>query len=242
MIPTKINHKQVLFFDIETVRGANSVFQLNKNLAIAWQSYYERSKKDFGDLKAGEVFKRDGALFPEFGKIVCVSMGYFNAENEMTIKAYVGDDEKELLTKVSEALSRFSSSTKFLCGHNSKKFDVPYLIRRATILNVHLPITFHIYGLKPWEMTYFLDTKEIWELNSNYLGSSSLETIAACFDIPNPKEDMSAVDVGTVYYNTNDGDRLNKIAKYCNGDVITTAKIFIRFSQAGFNMSVKYAL
>jgi hypothetical protein len=52
--------------------------------------------------------------------------------------------------------------------------------------------------------------------------------LAALFDIPSPKDDISGADVGRVYWEDRDLDR---IATYCEKDVLATVQLFLRLKR-----------
>jgi hypothetical protein len=70
----KIPLDQILFLDIETVPEQRSFEQLDTPKRELWaqKSHYQR--KD--DVSAAEFYERAG-IWAEFGKIICISVGYF---------------------------------------------------------------------------------------------------------------------------------------------------------------------
>ena len=54
---------------------------------------------------------------------------------------------------------------------------------------------------------------------------TSLRLLAYILGIPSPKEDLDGSQIRSVYYKEGDIDR---IAKYCELDVVTTAQVFPR--------------
>ena len=52
--------------------------------------------------------------------------------------------------------------------------------------------------------------------------------MAHVLGIPSPKEDLDGSQIRSVYYENGDIDR---IAKYCELDVVTTAQVFLRLRQ-----------
>ena len=246
MIKTGIDHNKILYLDIETVPIVHDFFELPTAMAIAWNSIHEiryATEKDAsGELiSAAASFKKYAALFPEFAKIVCISLGYFKTETEFSVRAYYGTNEKELLVNVGSAITKASSQFKVLGGHNIKSFDIPFMIRRSTILDINLPPVFDLWGEKPWDLDSFLDTMEVWKCTALYLGSSSLESIAAAFGFKNPKEDMSGEMVSTLYYLPT-GPDFSKIGKYCNNDVVVSACVYVRMTKGdGVLKTIKIA-
>ena len=66
---------------------------------------------------------------------------------------------------------------------------------------------------------------ELWKFG-DYKNYTSLDLLAAIFDIPTPKDDIDGSQVAEVYYKQND---LERIQQYCIKDVLTVAQIFRRY-------------
>jgi hypothetical protein len=88
---------------------------------------------------------------------------------------------------------------------------------------IELPEKLNLFGKKPWEIAH-LDTMELWKFG-DYKHYTSLKLIANVLGIPSPKEDIDGSMVKEVYYQEKDLDR---IIRYCELDVITTAQVFLR--------------
>lgn len=171
-----------------------------------------------------EMYENAG-IFAEFGKIVCISVGYFARERELRIKSFYGDDEKELLNNFCGLLNQyFYSREHVLCAHNGKEFDFPYIARRMLVNGIRLPLILNTAGKKPWEVKH-LDTMELWKFG-DYKSFVSLNLLAAVFDIPTPKDDIDGSQVGEVYWKMHD---LERIVQYCQKDVLTVAQIFLKY-------------
>jgi uncharacterized protein YprB with RNaseH-like and TPR domain len=173
------------------------------------------------------VYHRAG-IYAEFGKIVCISCGCLqgNADDKkIVIKSYFGDDEKKLLMDFAHMLQGWSNSPdKFLCAHNGKEFDYPYLCRRMVINGIEIPEALKISGRKPWEVRH-LDTMEMWKFG-DYKSYTSLKLLAKVLGIPSPKDDIDGSMVNSVYWTDKD---LERIVEYCQKDVITLAQVLLRF-------------
>ena len=141
------------------------------------------------------------------------------------LKSFYGDDEKILLEEFSKLLfSYFNKKENLLCAHNGKEFDYPFISRRMMIHGIKLPMLLELAGKKPWEVS-LLDTMELWKFG-DYKNYTSLELLAAIFDIPTPKDDIAGADVARVYYEEKDLDR---IVKYCQKDTLTVAQILLKY-------------
>jgi len=217
-----IKLEKVLFLDIETVPMCSTYGELPDKFVALWDKKAGYLKRDEED-NPESLFGRAG-IYAEFGKVVCVSFGML-AGGSFRIKSFYGDDEKALLTDFANLLeSKFSNGDFLLCAHNGKEFDFPYLSRRMLINGVSLPEILDLAGKKPWEVAH-LDTMELWKFG-DFKNYTSLETLAAVFNIPTPKDDIDGSQVGKVYWEDKDLDR---IAKYCQKDVLTIAQLFLRY-------------
>jgi 3'-5' exonuclease len=218
----KISIERILFLDIETVPMYSDYNQLDEKFKSLWDkkaSYLIKNEDDTPE----SIYERAG-IYAEFGKIVCISVGFFR-DNVFRIKSFYGEDESKLLSDFINLLEKYYSSKQYLlCAHNGKEFDFPYLARRILINGLKLPEILDNAGKKPWEVAH-LDTLELWKFG-DYKNYTSLELLAAVFDIPTPKNDINGSEVAGVFWNDND---LQRIVTYCQKDVLTIAQLFLRY-------------
>ncbi|POY38060.1 3'-5' exonuclease [Solitalea longa] len=215
--------KNIFFIDIETVSQSPDFNQLDQELQQLWEIKSGYFRKE--DQAPADVYQR-AAIYAEFGKIICISIGRIIEDDEgmkFRVKSFYGDDEKDILTEFANLLNR-QKHTSILCAHNGKEFDFPYLSRRMLINGVEIPELLNNAGKKPWE-TNFLDTMELWKFG-DYKNYTSLRLLAAVFNIPTPKDDIDGSMVGQVYWLDQD---LERIRTYCEKDVITVAQILLKF-------------
>jgi 3'-5' exonuclease len=237
-----MNFNNILFLDIETV----SQYETYNHLPEDWRELW--------DLKAGLLLRNKEAdtpetiydragIYAEFGKIICISCGYIQGngdERKLILKSFCGDDEYRILIDFADMLQKWSGDTeKYLCAHNGKEFDYPYICRRMIINGIAIPESLKIAGRKPWEVRH-LDTLEMWKFG-DFKSFTSLKLLAKTLGIPSPKDDIDGSMVNSVYWNEKDIDR---IATYCQKDVITLAQVLLRFHCEPFikqeNISIKY--
>jgi DNA polymerase elongation subunit (family B) len=217
----KVPLDKVLFLDIETVP---QFYQFDELPDQAKSLYDSKTKALQKDKTVEEVYDRAG-IYAEFGKIICISVGYVHEGvlgRQIRLKSFYHDDEETLLkqfVKLLEDNPKFS----ILCGHNAKEFDFPYICRRLLINGVHLPSILDIAGKKPWEINH-LDTMELWKFG-DFKAYTSLALLCYAFNIPTPKDDISGADVARVYYEEND---LERIKDYCEKDVIALIQLFVK--------------
>lgn len=217
-----IDLSQLLVLDIETAPQYPSYREVPENFKELWDLKTQNQRKD---ESAEEYYPRAG-IWAEFGKIVCISVGIFTKENDelgLRVKSFASDDECKILADFITLLNKQPSSLT-LCAHNGKEFDFPYICRRTLINELCIPSQLRISGKKPWEINH-LDTMDLWKFG-DYKNYTSLNLLAAIFNIPTPKDDISGSDVHRVYWQERD---LNRIKTYCQKDVITTAQLILKF-------------
>jgi hypothetical protein len=220
-----VKNESVLFLDIETIPDKPDFEQADPVLKELWEKKSAYFRKE--DESAADVYKRAG-IYSEFGRIICISVGillYKEAKQYFRVKSFAGDNEKEILQQFCQALTKFNKNNDiFLCAHNGKEFDFPYIARRMLINGIKLPAVLDVAGKKPWEVN-FLDTMELWKFG-DYKHFTSLNLLSHIFNIPSPKGDIDGSMVADVYWKESDIDR---IVRYCERDVITVARLFLRF-------------
>jgi uncharacterized protein YprB with RNaseH-like and TPR domain len=219
----KLNLEHILFLDIETVPQKSSFTDLDETTQSLWEQKSQYQRKD--EFSAEEFYERAG-IWAEFGKIICISVGYFTAKADsrnFRVTSFHGE-EVQLLKQFKQLLQEHFNQTKhLLCAHNGKEFDFPYIARRMVINGMNLPYKLDLFGKKPWEVPH-LDTMELWKFG-DYKHFTSLILLAHILGIPSPKEDMDGSMVKDVFYEEND---LNRIVSYCELDVVTTAQVFLK--------------
>lgn len=232
-----INLSQILFLDIETVPQHKQFSDLDETFQELWhhkaKSILRKEDADLTDQDVVDVYERAG-IYAEFGKIVCISVGIVSTDSasgamSCRLKSFYNDDEKVLLSEFCTLLDKsYNNPDKnYLCGHNIKEFDIPYICRRLTIHRMKLPRLLDISGKKPWETKFLLDTLELWKFgdNKNY---TSLKLLCAVFGFPSPKDDIDGSQVGSVYW---EEQNLQRIATYCEKDVLAVIQLLLCFKR-----------
>ncbi len=230
---TQLSPENLLFLDIETVPAYASFGEVPERLKPLWEDKFakfsNRNPQRYPENFTAEEGYNEAGIFAEFGKIVCISVGFIHTvgkKRHFKLKSYAGSDEKQLLNAFAEMLLRWETNPKHtLCGHNIKEFDLPYIARRMVIQQIPLPKMLQIAGKKPWEIT-FVDTLELWKFG-DFKHYTSLSLLTAVFNIPTPKDDIDGSEVRHVYYEENNVER---IATYCEKDVLATAQVYLYLS------------
>lgn len=220
-----LNLKQVLFLDIETVPQFSDYELADEKIKLFWEkkSSFFRDQ----DTTAADVYQRAG-IYAEFGRIVCISVGAMTGElNDpgFKLRSFYGEDEIKILNEFADMCKKLEKhKTIFLCAHNGKEFDYPYLSRRMLIHGIKLPDSLDIAGKKPWEINH-LDTLELWKFG-DYKHYTSLDLLTYIFDIPSPKEDIDGSMVADIFYKEKN---IERIKTYCENDVLAVAQLLMRY-------------
>ena len=218
----------ILFLDIETVPQFSSYEELPEGWKQLWDTKSNTLAKYHEGQTNESLYPRAG-IYAEFGKIICISCGVLQGtgnNRKFLIKSFCGEEESLLLRQFIDMLSRWTGGEqKFLCAHNGKEFDFPYLCRRMIVNSIPVPGILNISGKKPWEITH-LDTLELWKFG-DFKSFTSLNLLAYTLGIPTPKDDIDGSRVWEVYWKEKN---LQRIVTYCQKDVITVAQVFLRIN------------
>ena len=216
---------KVIFIDIETVSQEKEFSKLSKKWKSLWgkKCTYLISEEE----TAEDIYNRAG-IYAEFGKVICISVGIyrqFKDNKVFRIKSFYGKNEKQVLKQFCDLFKKsFQSNDFVLCAHNGKEFDFPFLARRILVNQLPLPYILDIAGRKPWEVQH-LDTLQLWKFG-DYKNYTSLALLCELFNIKSPKNDMNGSDVGRVYWQE---DNLEKIVKYCQNDTLAVAQLLLAY-------------
>ena len=211
--------EKILFFDIETVYKTENLDINSKEFELyAWSM---RDKPTGFIPPANEVikhYKKNAALSKVFNKVVVVSIAFIRG-NTLYYKAIVGE-QKEIVKEFYDLVRQTGFK---VCGHNIIGFDLPTLRIKAFEEDMDLsiiPESINDVGKKPWDLDKFIvDTMSI--IKGTDYNNMSLDAACMLKGIKSSKDDISGAYVSQVYYQ----EGVDRIAKYCNKDVIATAEL-----------------
>lgn len=224
-----LNLENVLVYDIETAREHSELSTEDTRLFELFQ--YKNRNKLTGDLPSIEdtleLYKKTAALSPIYGKVVCISIAFVK-NNTCYYKAITGE-EKAILE---EFYAVVNTNNFKLVGYNQLRFDGPFTRVRAFKCGSSIKPSSRINdsGRKPWELSSeIVDLMDA--LKGSFMNPFSLDEACYLFNVPSSKGDISGVDVSNVYHS----EGVERIAKYCNEDVIATVKLLFAMVGKDFN-------
>jgi 3'-5' exonuclease len=223
----KLPLENFLFIDIETVSQQKEFSALHADWQKLWAEKVKYALPE--NATADDYYPQRAGVMAEFAKVVCISMAYFKKQGNdylLRVKSVYGHDEKKLLQDFINTVDQLEAANNkwSFTGHNIKEFDIPFLCRRFVVNSLSIPTYLDFQNMKPWE-TNMVDTFQYWRFG-DYKHYTSLKLLAAALNVPSPKDDIDGSMVGHVYWNENN---LERIATYCQKDVVTVANIILRF-------------
>jgi uncharacterized protein YprB with RNaseH-like and TPR domain len=230
-----LNLLNVLFLDIETVSSVENYKDLSEDFKPLWaakaRQIARKKEEDMDEEEVAALYQEKAGIFAEFGKIVCISVGIIVKDAEgrfsLRLKSFADKDETVLLKGFAQMLDQYygDPNKHSLCGHNIREFDMPYICRRMVINRLALPRALDLAGKRPWETKHLLDTLELWKFG-DYKNYTSLKLLAAVLGFPSPKDDIDGSEVGRVFWQEDD---LERIAVYCEKDVLAVVQLLLRY-------------
>jgi len=221
----------LIIIDIETV----SAFPGFDNMDYMWQELWvEKNKIHLKEnVHASELYRQKAGVMAEFGKIICICIGYFseNGNMPMNTNLFFGEDEKLVLKDFLKSVNQLKKNKIIFAGHNIREFDLPFICRRLLINNIPIPEWLDLQNTKPWDNT-IIDTFQYWRFG-DYKNYTSLKLLAKVLNIPSSKDDIDGSMVGPLYWESNNIQKeinLMRIAGYCQKDVEVTAQILFRLT------------
>ena len=161
----KLHLDNILFLDIETVPEYEDFQELDPTMQELFDTKTAYKRKE----ETAENFYENAGIWAEFGKIVCISVGFLvtkENERQFRMKSFSGE-EKELLLEFKSLLNtHFNQNQHLLCAHNGKEFDFPYIARRMLINGIKLPKKLNLFWKETLgnSLSRYFRTLEIWRL------------------------------------------------------------------------------
>ena len=124
-----MNKNNLFYFDIETVGQYKDLETLKKKDAKGYELFMKKYNKNSWmneEISADEAYLKYSPISSTYGKIVCISFGYFHEKDDKgyTINSISNDDEKELMIQVQKLFAKVSKKHLMLSGFNINGFDI----------------------------------------------------------------------------------------------------------------------
>ncbi len=159
------------------------------------------------------------SLHGDFGKIICLSIGFIAEDETIHLKSFWGDDEKQILLQFNEIIEKHQG---IFVHYNGLNFDAPFILQRM-IHHRLAPAGNGFANLRKFAADPHFDVMMMyynWDLQK----ALPLGVLAELYGIPSPKENMSGDRVYQAYKN----GEWDKIVRYCEFDTATTLNLWRR--------------
>lgn len=222
-----IKYNNLFYFDIETVGEYPDIETLKNNDSKGYELFMKKYENNLWMNEKNsleELYIKFSPLSSTYGKIVCVSFGYYTSKDEKgyRINSIYGDNEKEIIKQVQELFFKVSQKHLFISGFNINGFDIPWLVHKLLKYNQILPSILNVFGKKPWEIQSF-DLFNEWKSSySTYKFLPSFDEVCYELGVQSPKNKIDGSKVHTTYWIDKD---LDTIKEYCEGDVLSSLKV-----------------
>ncbi len=222
--------QNILFLDIETVSEHENFNDMPVGLQSLWSKKSQHQISRNQALTPEVLYQSKAGIYAEFSKVICISIGYLTQDlKTLRVKSFYHKNERSLLNCFVELINKFyfDKTESAFCGHNIREFDIPFLCRRMLKHRITIPTILNLTHTKPWESKHIIDTLALWRFG-DYKNYISLDLLANVLAIESSKTDISGADVHEVYYKQKN---IARIRDYCEMDVLTTSKIYLRLCQ-----------
>ena len=215
-------YENLFYFDIETVGQYKDIESLRENDEKGYDLFVKKFKNNpwmserHQDI--GNAYLEYSPIFSSFGKIVCISFGYFHNKNDQgyTVMSIYGDDEEKIVKEFNTLLYKVGQKNMLLSGYRITSFDIPWVLHKLHKYDITPSKIIDIYGLKPWEMR-FIDLADEWKQKFKYY--NTFDEVCYELGVESPKDDIDGSMVHSTYWYQNDLDR---IKTYCEKDVYSS--------------------
>lgn len=216
-----MNKNNLFYFDIETTGEYKDLNELKNKDQKGYDLFMKKYNKNSWineDSSPEEAYFRYAPISSTYGKIVCLSFGYFHEKSDegYTINSIHNDNEKKLMKDIQKLFVKVSTKHLILSGFNINGFDIPFIVHKLNKYDLIVPNVLKIYGKKPWEVHSFDLFNEWKSTYSTYKFMPSFDEVCYELGVPSPKNTIDGSKVHHTYWEEND---LPSIVEYCEGDV-----------------------
>lgn len=231
---------RVIVFDIETAgypeEQLRTVYrppvweEFNENCDQRWKE--DTRKKKFEEAKADgwTKFVEKSALYPERAQIAAIGLLDERRTPDTAILGVAyGDQEREksVLKTFWGLAAKCIENGDRIVGHNSRGFDLPFIVKRSWILGVPVPAI--VLDRRGYWNQIFVDTQDVWNCGEfRLVGLGTLARILGCGDKP---DDCTGAGFAAMYY-SGDAEKRATAEAYLRNDLAMTAKCAFRMGIA----------
>jgi len=201
-----------LALDIETV-PVKEFSAYSQAVQQKIQEHIERRQERNADFN----YEYFASIHGDFGKIICISLGYVGDNDDIRLKSLSGDNETELLSEFNKIIEKHSG---IYIHYNGLNFDIPFIIQRMSYHGI-APASRYFTNLRRYSTEPHFDIMMQyynWDLSR----ALPLGILAELQGLPSPKEELSGDKVFAAYQK----GEWDRIVRYCEFDTATTLNLW----------------
>ena len=157
------------------------------------------------------------SIHGDFGKIICISLGYIGEDETIQLKSLAGEDEFQILSRFNEIIARHQG---LFIHYNGLNFDIPFILQRMAHHGI-APASSPFRNLRRFSSDPHFDVMMMyynWDLQK----ALPLGILAELHGLSSPKNSLSGDKIYQAHQNGNWAD----IVRYCEFDTATTVNLW----------------
>lgn len=167
----------------------------------------------------------DGA----YGHIAVIGFAWDGGEPVTLYSDDYVEDEPKIIREfhriVNERMAKFPGGAVRVIGHNVRDFDLRFIRQRSILLGI--PLTPHIrWDAREWDTAYVFDTSFQWAGRDGV----KLSKLCEVMGLQGKGEEIGEEIDGSMVWGFIQRGEIDKVAKYCAGDVKRTWEIYKRMT------------
>ncbi len=206
-----------LGLDIETV-PAFPLADYSEVVQIKIQEKISRQQERNPDFD----YNYFASIHGDFGKIICISLGYIAEDESIRLKSIYGDDEFQILQEFNSIIEKHSG---IFIHYNALNFDIPFILQRMAHHGI-APANRRFSDLRRYATDPHFDVMMQY-YNWDMQKVLPLGILAELHGLPSPKEELSGSNVFQAYQK----GEWKRIKHYCEFDTATTLNLWRKLFQ-----------
>ncbi len=162
------------------------------------------------------------SIHGDFGKIICISLGYVAEDESIRLKSIYGDDEYQILQEFNHIIAGHNG---IFIHYNGLNFDIPFILQRMAHHGI-APANRRFTDLRRYSTDPHFDVMMQY-YNWDMQKVLPLGILAELHGLPSPKEELSGSKVFQAYQ---EGE-WDRIKHYCEFDTATTLNLWRKLFQ-----------
>jgi predicted PolB exonuclease-like 3'-5' exonuclease len=215
---------ELFHFDIETAgqwRDFDEFVDNDKRGSDLFKSKYEKMRWSEKYSSIDEAYLDNAGIISTYGRIVCISFGYIDNDDQKRISSFYGEDEFEIVNSFNNLLQKIEKKTFNLSGFRINHFDIPWILHKCHKYGIKPANIIYVYDKKPWDMR-ITDMSDDWK--QKFAWAFSFDEMCYELGVDSPKQDMNGSEVHKSFWT----GEIDKIKRYCESDVSSSIDVSLK--------------